>query len=105
MLTREDRENGELVKKIWLERRHYYHTSEIKTEKVNLETEKIIKWLKHIPMSSITKLIYTGAKLLGDEIGIPKRNQNRNAKPGRESRQKEFTKKLDNKRKDRNTME
>ena len=56
---------------------------------VKTETKKISELLKHISKNNITKLnelIYAGAKLICEKIGLPFKNTNRNSKPGWEIR-------------------
>ena len=70
---------------------------ESRQEKVKLETEKVNKVLQHISTDNITKLnelIYAGAKLISNKIGILLRNPNRNTKPGLEMRLEGQMKKL-----------
>ena len=54
-------------------------------KKVKVETENGSKLLPNIPTHDITELnelIYVGAKLVYDEIGVRLKNPNRNTKPG-----------------------
>ena len=58
---------------------------EARLEKAKEETEKVNRLLPNIPtvnISEINQLIYSGAKLVCDKIGISRRNPNRNTKPG-----------------------
>ena len=53
-------------------------------KKVEVETEKVYKLLPNIQtdnISELNELIYSGAKLVCDNIGIHLRNSNRNIKP------------------------
>ena len=62
-----------------------------------VDNEKVYKLLKHVPTENITDmnaLIYVGAKLVGDKIGIPQRNPNWNTKPTCEMRIEGQIKKL-----------
>ena len=56
---------------------------------VTAETEKIYELLSHISTNSImelNELIYSGATLVCDKIGVPRKNMNRNSKSRREIR-------------------
>ena len=72
-------------------------------KKVEVETKKINKVLTDIPtdISELNVLVYAGAKLVCDKIGVTIRNRNRNSKPGWETgiTDKEITTNYDNKRK------
>ena len=64
---------------------------------VKVETEKVNKLLPNIPMDNITELselIYAGAKLVCDKIGVPQGNPNRNTRSRWEIRLEEQIKKL-----------
>ena len=66
-------------------------------KKFSLETEKVNEFWPNIPTGNITELnelIYAGAKLVCNEVSVPRRNQNRNTKPGWEIRLEEQVKKM-----------
>ena len=61
---------------------------------------KINHILPYIPTNNITELnelIYAGAKLVCEEIGIPSKSTKKQSKPGWEIRLKTLGKKLQNK--------
>ena len=91
-LTQKDKMNEEIIKKIKTKKKTTLPSlKNCEWKTVKLETEKINKLLTDISTNKITKLnelIYAGAKLVCDKIGVPLKNTNRNSKPGWEIRLK-----------------
>ena len=61
----------------------------IESETLKIETEKINHILPYIPTNNITELnelIYVGAKLVCEKIGIPSKSRKKHSKPGCEIR-------------------
>ena len=98
MLTREDKANIELIKKIMTEHKTTLPFLRNQNQKrVKVETEKVNKILLNIPIGIIPKLnelIYSGMKLVCDRISNPLRNLNWNTKPRWEIRLEGEVKKL-----------
>ena len=85
MITLEDKINEALMKKMMTEKKTTLpslRNQDWKNDKV--ETEKINKLFRNIPVCNITELnelIYAGAKRVCDKNGVPLRNPTRNTKP------------------------
>ena len=82
-LIQEDEIDVEVIKKIRSKRRLHYHRSRTKTGKSQGRNWKD-KLLTNIPkeITELNELIYAGAKLVSDKIGVPLRNTNGSSKPG-----------------------
>ena len=69
----------------------------IEWKTLKIETNEINHVLPYIPTNNITELnelIYAGAKLVCEKIGIPSKNTKKQSKPGWEIRLKTQIKKL-----------
>ena len=94
-LTQEDKINVELIKKHDWKENYFIIRQETRLEK-NWSRNLKDKLLQNIPTDNITELNelnYAGANLASDKIGVPKRNSNRNSKPGEEIRLEKQVKK------------
>ena len=98
MLTQEGRINSESIKENITEKKTTLPSLRNQDwKKVKVENGKVNKLITNIPKCCITELdmlIYSGAKLVSDKIGVLIRNQRKNAKPGWEIRLERQIKKL-----------
>ena len=89
MLRQEDRKNLSYEKKSWLKKKNTSASFMNQDRKKIRKKSKRYKIINKYPSGNITKLnkvIYAGAKLMSDKIGIPQGNTDRNSKPGLEIR-------------------
>ena len=96
MLTQEDKIDVELIKKTMTKKKTTLPS--LRRQNWKKDRNRKDKQIIDIPTCTITELnelIYAGVRLVGDKIGVPLKNSNRNTKPGWEI----WLDELDNKQK------
>ena len=96
-LSQEQKVNLEIVKRIMSSEKTILPSlRNIEWKTLKIETNKINHILPYIPMNNITalnELIYAGAKLVCENIGIPSKSTKEQQKPGWKFRQESQIKK------------